>query len=365
MPLMFQRLARNFIKNGYFPTDADTTQRVLQALAPHPVGEPRILDPCCGEGIALAETKHHLDAQRCTAYGVEYDEERAWHAKTLLDHCIHGDLQDCMLGRRQFGLLWLNPPYGDLVTDRQGVREAQGGRKRLEKIFYQHSSPCLQYGGILVLILPAYSLDRELAGWIATHFDRVRVFRAAVDTFQQLVVLGRRRRADGTDSSLRARLEAYGVGDAQAEPLPEVWTGDMYTVPAAPPGDVRFVAGRLDPRQLADELRRYPCLWDQFELRFARIERNHRRPLRALSRWHLALALAAGQVSGVVTSRDGRRFVVKGDTHKEKTTRVEIEETDDGAVRETRILTDRFVPVIRAIDFTPGSASFGQVITIR
>jgi hypothetical protein len=139
----------------------------------------------------------------------------------------------------------------------------------------------------------------------------------------------------------------------------------MYTVPAAPPGDVRFVAGRLDPRQLADELRRYPCLWDQFELRFARIERNHRRPLRALSRWHLALALAAGQVSGVVTSRDGRRFVVKGDTHKEKTTRVEIEETDDGAVRETRILTDRFVPVIRAIDFTPGSKSFGQIITIR
>lgn len=60
--------------------------------------------------------KHHLRSERTTAYGVEYDEERAWHAKTLLDHSIHGDLQDCTIGRRQFGLLWLNPPYGDLET---------------------------------------------------------------------------------------------------------------------------------------------------------------------------------------------------------------------------------------------------------
>ena len=199
MALMFQRLARNFIKNGYFPTDADTTQRLLQAIEPCPAGELRILDPCCGEGVALAEVKHHLDAERTTAYGVEYDEERAWHAKTLLDHCIHGDLQDCVIGRRQFGLLWLNPPYGDLVTDRQGVATSQNGRKRLEKLFYQRCHPDLQYGGLLVLIVPVYALDRELSGWIATHFDRVRVFGAAVDTFRQVVVLGRRRRADGTE----------------------------------------------------------------------------------------------------------------------------------------------------------------------
>lgn len=365
MALMFQRLARNFIKNGYFPTDTDTTQRLLQAIEPCPAGELRILDPCCGEGVALAEVKHHLGCERTTAYGVEYDEERAWHAKTLLDHCIHGDLQDCVIGRRQFGLLWLNPPYGDLVTDRQSVATSQKGRKRLEKLFYQRCHPDLQYSGLLILIVPVYALDRELSGWIATHFERVRVFGAAVDTFRQVVVLGRRRRADGTDAALRARLEAIGHGDAEAPPLPEVWTGERYTVPPATSPEVRFAAGRLDPKQLANEIRRHPCLWDQFELRFSQSERTHRRPLRALSRWHLALALAAGHVSGLVTSRDGRRFVVKGDTHKEKLSRVEVEELDNGNTRETRILTDRFVPVIRAIDFTPGSASFGQVITIR
>jgi hypothetical protein len=40
-------------------------------------------------------------------------------------------------------------------------------------------------------------------------------------------------------------------------------------------------------------------------------------------------------------------------------------ERDDGSVAETRILTDRFVPVIRAWDMTPGSPTRGEVLTIR
>jgi len=43
----------------------------------------------------------------------------------------------------------------------------------------------------------------------------------------------------------------------------------------------------------------------------------------------------------------------------------EYTERDDGSVAETRILTDKFVPVIRAWDMTPGSATRGEVLTIR
>ena len=50
MALIFQRLARNFIKQGYFPTDAETIARVLGALEGPERGRLRILDPCCGEG---------------------------------------------------------------------------------------------------------------------------------------------------------------------------------------------------------------------------------------------------------------------------------------------------------------------------
>lgn len=44
---------------------------------------------------------------------------------------------------------------------------------------------------------------------------------------------------------------------------------------------------------------------------------------------------------------------------------MEVEEKANGRITETRILTDRFVPVIRALDFTPDSPDFGRVLVIR
>jgi hypothetical protein len=61
-----------------------------------------------------------------------------------------------------------------------------------------------------------------------------------------------------------------------------------------------------------------------------------------------------------VRSKTGRVLVVKGDTHKDKTLQREFTEREDGSIAETRILTDKFVPVIRAWDMTPGSADTGR-----
>ncbi|MEC9362390.1 MAG: DUF6094 domain-containing protein, partial [Pseudomonadota bacterium] len=329
--LMFQRLARNFAKAGYFPTDADTLSRILSALEPCAAGSMRILDPCCGEGVALAECQAHLGAERVEAFGVEYDEDRAWHAKSLLNRCIHGDFQTVVVGRRQFGLLFLNPPYGDLVSDRSGALHDGKGRKRLEKLFYGLAHPLLAFGGVMVLIVPQYALDREFCALIANHFDRVRLYRAPERQFKQVVVFGvRKRTADAaTVPEVKARLEAAVALGETLDVLPEHWPFEPYRVPAAV-GEVKFVCSAIDPRQLAHEVASLPSLWPQFGLRFGQFAQPHRRPLRALSRWHLALALAAGQVSGAVASRDGRVYVVKGDTHKEKDVRVELEHDADG-----------------------------------
>ena len=126
-----------------------------------------------------------------------------------------------------------------------------------------------------------------------------------------------------------------------------------------------FFSVRLDPDQLEAEIRATPCLWDGFERRFNGGQTPIRSPLRQPSPWHLALALAAGAVSGLVTGRDGRRFVVRGMTYKDKQWREEFEERPDGGFVEKRIATDRFVSVIRALDVTPGSPTFGQVITVK
>lgn len=370
MALMFPRLARNFARNGYYPTDEMTLERTLQALAPSPTGKMRIFDPCAGEGVALAETAHALGRDRVETYAVEYDQERANHCKTLLDRVLHSDLMDTMISRQAFGLLWLNPPYGDLVADHAGASQYQGnGRRRLEKMFYQRALPLLQYGGVMVLIVPHYLLDDELCGWLCNHFTELRIYNAADPTFKQVVIFGIRiRRQDLARPQevkyVRARLQAIGAGTLSAEALPTTWTWEPYRVLPASTDLEHFYRISLEPEQLSEEVKRLRGMWPDFTLHFGQSGAQPRPPVRELSRWHLALALAAGAISGVVTSKTGRVLVLKGDTYKDKVRKTEFTEDQDGNVSEVRILTDRFVPIIRAWDMTSGSTNFGKVITI-
>jgi hypothetical protein len=192
MALMFPRLARNFAKNGYYPTDEPTLERALNALMPSD-GPMCILDPCAGEGVAIAEAAHALGREQAKAFAVEFDAERARHARGLVDHCLHADLMDTMISKQSFGLLWLNPPYGDLSKDVNGNIGYQGqGRARLEKLFYQRSLSLLQYGGVLVFIVPGYVLDAELVGWLTRHYTDLRIYRAVETQFKQVVIFGRR-----------------------------------------------------------------------------------------------------------------------------------------------------------------------------
>ena len=68
MALMFPRLARNFAKNGYYPTDEPTLERALNALMPSD-GPMCILDPCAGECAAIAELAHDMGRERVRAPG--------------------------------------------------------------------------------------------------------------------------------------------------------------------------------------------------------------------------------------------------------------------------------------------------------
>jgi hypothetical protein len=369
MALMFPRLARNFAKNGYYPTDEATLERALSALMPSD-GPMYILDPCAGEGVAIAEAAHALGRDQTTVYAVEYDLERANHARQLVDHCIQGDLMDALIARQSFGLLWLNPPYGDLSKDANGTIGYDGrGRARLEKLFYQKTLPLLQYGGILIFIVPSYVLDPELVGWLTRHFTDLCIHRAVDTQFKQVVVFGRRirqRELVGDEvKSIRALLLQIGQGELDVEELPAEWPLLPYIVPAASAEPEHFYRISMEPAQFAEEVQRLQGLWPSFEAHLGAAQQSLRPPARALSHWHLALALAAGAISGVVQSKNGRILAVKGDTHKQKTTSTEYRERDDGSIAETRILTDKFVPVIRAWDLSPDSATLGRIITIH
>jgi DNA-directed RNA polymerase subunit K/omega len=369
MALMFPRIARNFAKNGYFPTDEATLERALNALTPSD-GPMCILDPCAGEGVAIAEAAHALGPEQVTAFAVEYDAERANHARLMVDRCIHGDLMDTIISRQCFGLLWLNPPYGDLSKDANGNIGYEGkGRARLEKLFYQKTLPQLQYDGILVFIIPSHVLDQELVGWLTRHFIDLSIYRAVDTQFKQVVIFGRRsrqRELNGNEvKDIRNKLLQVGLGEFEPPELPPDWTVLPYAVPATPAEPEQFYRISMEPEQFAEEIGRLQGLWPAFETHLGAAQQSLRAPARALSHWHLALALAAGAISGVVQSPNGRTLAVKGDTYKQKATTTEFRERDDGSIAETRILTDKFVPVIRAWDLTPDSATLGRIVTIH
>ena len=61
----------NRIKMGYFPTDLEHVKLIKSAVR-FPKGQVNILDPCCGEGLAL---KAFSEGENAVTYGIEIDEE--------------------------------------------------------------------------------------------------------------------------------------------------------------------------------------------------------------------------------------------------------------------------------------------------
>jgi tRNA1(Val) A37 N6-methylase TrmN6 len=387
MALIFSRLARNHIKNGYFPTDDETLARLQSALVPglnhrlggtSSTGTMRLLDPCCGTGAALADLAAHLVEQQTArsqpslveTYGIELDSERAWEAKKLLYRAMHTDVEDAVVKPRTVNLLFLNPPYGFGVSDAANSdRQTSVTREkaeRLERTFLKRTVPTLAPGGVLIFIVPFYALDDEIRNYLARHFKRLRFFMAPEQQFQQCVVLGEKIKPLGyPDKAGVAMLTRAQAGEFKNQVLPQTWDDEPYQVPVSHDAEFDFHAVRIEAKQLNDELQRFEAqlLWNNFDRFFNQARAQARRPLRDMTQWHLALALAAGQVTGRITSAGGRTFLIKGDTFKRKDRSVVIETDEQGNVSEVVTMLDKFVPIINAIEFTPGP-NLGQIVRI-
>ena len=373
MSLLFPRLARNLAKAGFYPTDQATVEACKRFMIPsEDEGTMPILDPCCGQGDALQALSEHLGkTTNRVAYGVEFDAERAYQAKEKLDHCIHADINDCVIGSRQFSLLFLNPPYGGRVTDHCHVDNDDQTHSRLEKVFYQRCYTSLAFGGVLVLILPDYSFDRQYRRWIERNFCHLTALRASDPTFKQVVLLGVRKRTStaalAADKQVLQTLKGLPQGESEIPGIDsEAENEYRYRLPGLEPVK-KFHSVRIDSRQLSGVLGNTfnRGLWPTFNSTFNRAKRSGIQPLCRMSQWHMALALAAGQLNGLVEDKSGRKLLVKGDTYKSKKVSHETQMDHKGHSTLVQVSADTFVASIVGIDFTPGSASYGNLIRIR
>ena len=143
----------NLAKIGYYPTDPAHVAYLSQALVYPENSEINLLDPCCGEGLALEQI---AQGRNCHTFGAELDDSRARQACEHLERVAMGSYFYSRISHNAFQLLYLNPPYLSTIG-------ANGTRTREERHFLIETIPHLAERGVLIYIIPYYRLTPDIA----------------------------------------------------------------------------------------------------------------------------------------------------------------------------------------------------------
>jgi hypothetical protein len=269
-------------KAGFYPTPPRVTQLFAQHLkASQPT---HLLDPCAGEGEALATLALRL---RASAQAIELSRERAARCRKQGLRTFQGD--SLTYRGAGFGLLYLNPPYDD------------GFEERLELTFLKHWTPALTADGVLVFLIPERILPR-VSEFLTAHYHSLLALRfpqPEYRDFQQVVVFGCRRKEPAPPQP----LEVEGV-------LGEAHTARVY---ALPPSPAAFVQPRgPEPEKMLEMVEQSP-LWRHLYQR----DSAHFQPLLPLKDAHLALLIAGGLLNNEVIRLEGEPYLIQGQIQKQ------------------------------------------------
>ena len=214
-------------KAGFYPTPPEETELICSRLTAEPGSKIAILDPCCGEGIALERMANALRKQGAdvVSYGIELEEGRAKSAQDHLDHVICSPYEDAMVTPHAFSFMWLNPPY------------MHYGSERAEVVFLRDltdpSKGKLQPGGLLGFCIPERIL-KESALLLAIRFRNLRVYRFTdknYPMYRQIVVFGYRREKRPATEEIQKAKE--WLSNLDAIPALDTDDGIAFAVPPA------------------------------------------------------------------------------------------------------------------------------------
>jgi hypothetical protein len=322
------------IKMGHYPTPPRVVELIRNYLA-FPPGQFSSLDPCCGEGEALAGL---IAGTSAITYGVELDHQRAEESKSRLHHVLRCGIEETRIQHRSCSLLLLNPPYDELTLE----EEANTKTERQERAFFRMTVPYLNPGGVLVYIIPQNRLDKAIARLLASRLEHIHVLRfpdPEYGDFRQIIVFGVRKTDNNLDEHEALRLPNIPKIELSA---PSDKAEMAYPVPASGPLTL-FRSILVDPEELEKHMAQ-SALWKRFAALTTRSELLMPRPPLPLHSGHLGLLVAAGKLDGIMgTGEDSH--LVKGSVRKITTVLQEIK----GEVLEEREL-DRYVVSIKILN---------------
>ena len=334
---------------GFYPTPVTQTAKIISRL--RFAGPTALFDPCCGTGEALAQiTRQAPDGS--ISYGIELDKMRAHEAENVLDHILSGGYEYARLDAAAFPILFLNPPY-----DNQAGMNSELTRKEL--IFLRDLSKYVAPNGVLVFIVPRYTLTKMMVNALENRYTNLAIYRFDEDeyqAFQQVVVLGTRRtqslnsKESLTEVKREARNELLEVGKNPDAPIPLLDEADerFWTVPAFPMDQpIQFRGYIRDETELAKDLAESDAfaVATNLLINSALVEAKLRRPLLPFRRTHLATLIASGALNGAIGVGEDRHVVI-GVSRKKVTRETILNEDGDGS---KIIDTESYVTMVRTI----------------
>ena len=101
-------------KGGFYPVAPEVIVTFGEHLRIERLDKTYLLEPCCGEGMALGSLLEATKILPRNAYAIEIDEGRSATAQDRLSEArILGntDFLGTTISPRSFSLVWLNPPF--------------------------------------------------------------------------------------------------------------------------------------------------------------------------------------------------------------------------------------------------------------
>ena len=329
---------------GFYPLPIAEAKRIRNFLH-FPEQICSTLDPCAGEGTALAEVTRDAKTVR---YGIELDAQRATLARSSADEVIHGNCFDVQCAVESFSLIYLNPPYDFEVGEDKS--------QRMEKLFLEHAYRWLKRTGILVMVIPS-DYVRDCSQILSFQFRDVHVYRLTEPEsvkYKQVVVFGVRRTRqerdrlqDGDITRARLSYESAARDPGKLSPLPAD-PDRQYAVPRSE--RARMVYRGLPLDQIEDLLPKSSAYRQACAVLFAPPSNVSGRPLTPLHGGHVGLLCTAGMLNGIFGEGEARHIA-----HWQSVKVVDrTEEEEDGStiIREKERFSNELTLVFCTGDIT-------------
>jgi len=333
-------------KLGYYPTPEEELNKIMEMIK---IDESNnkidVLDPCFGDGRALLSFKKEYE--NITTYGVELDSVRFANTMSgdidfgkFIDVGLQCDaLQEVIVNKNSFDILFLNPPYDVDNTDE--VTAAIVGRKRLESRFLEKYTESLIPNGLLVYIVPANSVYKDF-NYLIKRYELISLYAfESFSDFRQVVFIGQKKKIVKNVSISKELSEEI---TSWLQDLAKIDTDDedklkeliskrfgveriMYTPETFEKPKVKIFSSRLNPELMVENIQPLEEI-DGF-LNNTRLKTLSINPVQEPREGHLALLTASGLMDGEI--EDG--IYIKGTVDTEVNTVEEIAE--DGKVKTT------------------------------